>query len=224
MAYVAAKWELLPNLYAGLGYLGGQVDVTLRAGLPGGLPDPSVDIDVGAVQVPVDFDTRDDPYFPRTGWLVSGRVNLYRDSVGSDFDTNVVSLAVNRYLPFRDRDVLALRGYVRSAGEDAPFFLLSTFGGKTDLRGYDVGRYRDRLLYAVQAEYRWRFSDAWVFTGFAGAGEIAEDAGGFFEELLPAAGAGARYMLSQKHQFSLSFDVAVGKHGSQFYFGIGEAF
>jgi hypothetical protein len=33
--------------------------------------------------------------------------------------------------------------------EDTPFFLLSTFGGSSDLRGYPSGRYRDRMMYAI---------------------------------------------------------------------------
>jgi hypothetical protein len=37
-------------------------------------------------------------------------------------------------------------------------------------------------------------------------------------------GVGARYVVSQKHRVSLSFDYAVGDGESEFYFGIGEAF
>jgi hypothetical protein len=63
-----------------------------------------------------------------------------------------------------------------------------------------------------------------VFTGFAGVGEVADNLGGFFNELLPAGGIGARFMLSEKHKISLSADLSFGKNGGQFYFGIGEAF
>lgn len=41
---------------------------------------------------------------------------------------------------------------------------------------------------------------------------------------LPAAGLGVRYVLSQKDQISLSFDLSLGRNGGQFYFGVGEAF
>jgi hypothetical protein len=226
IAYLAAQWELLPDLYVGAGYLNGSTEVTLKAGettIPG-LVDPTIDVDLAALQVPVDFDTRNDEYFPRNGWLTSLRASIYRESLGSDFDTEVVSLAVNRYVPIRDRDVLALRFYFRSAGDDAPFFLLSSFGGKTDLRGYEVGRYRDELMYTTQAEYRFRYSERWVLTGFLGVGEVSDSFDGFLDNMLPAAGLGVRYVLSQKHQISLSFDLSLGRNGSQFYFGVGEAF
>lgn len=142
----------------------------------------------------------------------------------SDFDAAVVTIAANKYIAMRERDVLAVRAYLQSSGSDAPFFLLSSFGGRTDLRGYENGRYRDNMMYAVQAEYRWRKSDRWVFTGFAGVGEVAEDLDGFFDDFLPAGGVGVRSMISVKHQISLAADVGVGKNGSQVYFAVGEGF
>lgn len=187
-------------------------------------PELDVTVEMAALEVPVVYDTRDDEFFPRSGWLFNGRFYLYREFLGSDFETDIFKVAVNRYMPMRDQDVLGLRAYLRSSGTGTPFFLLSAFGGKTDLRGYDHGRYRDKHMYAVQAEYRWRFSNRWVFTGFAGLGEVAPSFDEFFQDLLPAAGIGARFVLSPKHKFSVSFDLAVGKQGTQFYFGLGEAF
>jgi hemolysin activation/secretion protein len=149
---------------------------------------------------------------------------LYRDSAGSDFDAETFKIAVNHYRPMGEQNVLALRAYLRSSSGDAPFFLLSTFGGSTDLRGYPSGRYRDRMMYALQGEYRWQFNNRWIFTGFAGFGEVAEDFSEFGRNFLPAAGIGARFVLSQKHRVSLSTDIAVGKDGTEFYFGVGEAF
>jgi len=79
-------------------------------------------------------------------------------------------------------------------------------------------------MYALQGEYRWAMNDKWIFTGFAGFGEVAPDFGGFGDNYLPAAGVGARFVVSQKHRVSLSFDIARGKDGTEYYFGVGEAF
>ena len=226
LALVAAKWEVLPDLYIGLGYMAGDTTGVVRPGqldVPD-LPDPGIALNLAAVLVPLDFDSRDDEYFPRNGWKAGVRAFVYDEAVGSDFDATVYSLEVNRYLPMREHDVLALRGVSKSADDSAPFFLLSSFGGRTDLRGYENGRYRDNLMYAVQAEYRWRKSDRWAFTGFAGVGEVADNFGGFLDELLPAVGAEARFMISVEHQVSLAADSALGNLGTQFYFGVGEAF
>jgi hypothetical protein len=98
---------------------------------------------------------------------------------------------------------------------DAPFFLLSTFGGSTDLRGYASGRFRDRMMYAAQTEYRWQFSDRWIFTGFVGFGEVADRFSNFGNNYLPAAGVGTRFVLSKEHRVGLSFDVATGTEGTE---------
>lgn len=59
--------------------------------------------------------------------------------------------------------------------------------------------------------------------GFAGFGEVAKTFGDFGNHLLPAAGIGARFILSRKHRVRLAADVAVGNDGTEFYFGVREA-
>ena len=226
--FASGSWRVWKELYLGLGYLRGNVETRPRLDLPDfpNFPDfePSIRLDVGAYTIPIEIDSRDHEQFPRDGWLIQAKGILYRESAGSDFDADIFKVAANRYLPMREKDVLASRIVVRSTSGDAPFFLLSTFGGSKDLRGYPSGRYRDRMMYAVQSEYRWQFNDRWVFTGFAGFGEVADTFGDFGDDFLPAAGVGARFVLSKKHRVGLALDVATGKDGTEFYFGVGEAF
>ncbi|MEJ2604266.1 MAG: BamA/TamA family outer membrane protein [Gammaproteobacteria bacterium] len=226
MYFGSASYRVWRRLFAGLGFLGGNVKTRPRIMFDGPLPffDPTLDLDIAAITVPIRWDSRDHEQFPRNGWYVNGRTMLFRESVGSDFDAETFELGVNRYLPVREEDVIALRAYVRSTSGDAPFFLLSTFGGSKDLRGYPAGRYRDRMMYAMQGEYRWHVGDRWILTGFAGFGEVANDFSDFGDNFLPATGIGMRFVLSQKHRISLSADLATGKEGTEFYFGVGEAF
>jgi hypothetical protein len=227
--FVKATWRVWKRLYVGLGYLSGTVDTkVLRP--PDFLPElppeliPNVKFTLGALIIPFEIDSRDNENFPRSGWKIDGSAKLYRDEVGSDFDAGVYKVFFNRYFPMRETDTLATRLVIKSSDGDAPFFLLSTFGGSKDLRGYPSGRYRDYKMYALQTEYRWHFNQRWIFTGFAGFGEVAETFKDFGKDLLPAAGVGVRFVLSKKHRISLSSDVGVGKDGVEFYFGIGEAF
>jgi hypothetical protein len=224
--FVKARWRLFGRFYAGLGYLGGHIDTRLRIvpDDPGQFFDPRLALDVGAVSIPLEIDSRDHEYFPRSGWLWKADARFYRDAFGSDFDTETFKVSVNHYFPMRENDALATRFVIRATGEDAPFFILSTFGGGTDLRGYPGGRYRDRMMYALQSEYRWQVNDKWILTGFAGFGEVASSLSDFGEDLLPAAGIGTRFVISKKHRVSLSADVAVGDDGTEFYFGVAEAF
>jgi hypothetical protein len=227
--FTKATWRVWKKMYLGVGYMAGSVNTSVRRPpdfLPE-LPDdisPSVKFDIGAYIIPMEIDSRDDTNFPRSGWKIDGVAKFFRESAGSDFDAGVYKLNFNHYRPMRENDTLATRLIMKSSDGDAPFFLLSTFGGSTDLRGYPSGRYRDRKMYALQTEYRWHFNDRWIFTGFAGFGEVAERFKDFGDDFLPATGVGVRFVLSKKHKVSLSSDIAVGNDGVEFYFGVGEAF
>jgi hypothetical protein len=223
--FASASYRVWKKLYVGLGYTAGTVDTRPEfVRDENQFFDPSLSLDIGAILIPIVVDSRDHEQFPRKGWMMTGRTMLYRKDAGSDFDAETFMISANRYIPMRENDVLAFRGYFRTTSGSAPFFIKSTFGGSTDLRGYPSGRYRDNMMYAIQGEYRWAVNNKWILTGFAGVGEVAGDVSEFGRNFLPAAGLGARFVVSQKHRVSLSFDVAQGKHGTEYYFGVGEAF
>lgn len=224
--FASGTWRLWKSLYAGLGYVNSEVESRVRLALESenGFFDPSLTVQVAGMMIPVQWDSRDHEQFPTRGVLVSGRSMFYRKDFGGDFDADTHMLSANYYYPVGERDVLALRAYGRTTNGDAPFFLLSTFGGSKDLRGYPAGRYRDRMMYALQGEYRRQINEKWIATGFAGFGEVAEKVSEFGGRLLPAAGVGARFVISQKHRVSLSMDIAFGRDGGEVYIGIGEAF
>ncbi len=106
---------------------------------------------------------------------------------------------------------------------DAPFFLFPAFGAGADLRGYQTGTYRNRFLFAAQAEYRWRFAERWGAVGFAGVGTVNDE---FLDwgTTLPSIGGGLRFVIAPKNDMSLRFDIARGRDDTEFYLGIGEAF
>ena len=53
---------------------------------------------------------------------------------------------------------------------------------------------------------------------------MAPNYGAFFNDILPAGGAGIRYILSKEFNVTVAFDVAVGRNGTEYYFSLGEAF
>jgi hypothetical protein len=223
--FASGTWRVWKELYLGLGYTGGTVETRAKLAFPDpNLVNPLGGLDIGAWMIPLEWDSRDHEQFPREGWKVDGRAMFYSDSAGSDFDAETYKIAANYYHPIGERNVLASRVMLRWTEGDAPFFLLSTFGGSTDLRGYASGRFRDRMMYAAQTEYRWQFSDRWIFTGFVGVGEVADKFSNFGSNYLPAAGVGTRFVLSKEHRVGLSVDIAAGSEGTEFYFGVGEAF
>jgi hypothetical protein len=223
--FVTGKYEVFPDGYLGLGYMYSDIETKVGLGdvLPGS-PELVFDLKVAGVQVPFQYDTRDDHQYPRNGLLVDAKAMLYRELAGSDVEAESYSVSANSYTSIRNKDVLAIRGKVQATSEGTPFFLLASVGGRGGLRGYEQGRYQDRMMYAVQAEYRWQLSDTWKVVGFAGVGEVAADFGSFFNNFLPAAGVGLRYALSKKFGVNLAVDVAHGKNGTEYYLSVGEAF
>ena len=225
--YANAKYQVFPNGYFGLGYLGANVEMTYSSDspeVPPGVLPLSDTTRIAGLEVPFQYDTRDNQQYPRNGWLVDASGIFYTEAVGSDFNAESYSVAANRYIPVRGKDVLALRAFTQATSDDAPVFLYSSVGGREDMRGYAFGRYTDLMAYTLQSEYRWQVLDDWILTGFAGVGEVAPDYGSFFNDLLPAAGVGVRYVVSREFNVNLALDVAVGKHGTEYYFTLGEAF
>jgi outer membrane protein assembly factor BamA len=223
-----ALYRVRPNLYLGLQAVTARTNTGIDLPpdlLPPDIPplDLSLDIDLVSLAPKLQFDTRDNPFYPRKGWLIEGALGISRKDLGGDVDYQRHDWAVNHYLAVTDRATLAFRGAAQYVGGDAPFFLYPAFGQGSDLRGYQTGTYRDRFLFAAQAEWRQRLSPRWGAVAFAGLGTVSPDFGGW-DETLPSAGVGLRWVAAPKNNLSVRVDVAWGKDDSEFYVSIGEAF
>lgn len=229
-------------LYAGLQYRFLRADTTIRISdisfggeLPGQLPnlpdqlpeisDPEIGVTSAGLGPIVQYDSRDSEFGPTKGWMVEFKTNFSRGAVGSDFSYESYTLAINHFRQVGENKVLAFHVSGCRVTGRVPFFDLCLFGTGNDLRGYEGGRYRDKAMFAAQAEFRWRFWKKFGLVTFVGVGAVAKDFGEFKgDELLPAGGAGLRYLASEEYGVNVSVDFAVGKDISAFYFRIGEAF
>jgi hypothetical protein len=94
------------------------------------------------------------------------------------------------------------------------------------MRGYFMGRYRDRHYLTAQAEYRrmvwWRLG----FAAFAGAGEVFGSEGSDFRlsNLQWSVGGGLRLLFNRAERVNLRVDFGVGKSTTGLYFQLEEAF
>jgi outer membrane protein assembly factor BamA len=199
----------------------------------GGQEIPSLGITIPTVQLhsrsamlgPVaQYDTRDNELNPRRGVYVNLEAGFARGAWGGESDYQKFNVAYNQYLPLA-KGVLALRASACTARGSVPFYDLCLFGMKNDLRGYEIGQYRDKAMYAVQTEYRWPLFWRIGLVAFAGVGSVAKSFGSFTSDnLLPAAGVGVRLQASKKHDVNVSVDFAVSRDSKTLYFYIGEAF
>lgn len=170
-------------------------------------------------------DTRDEVISPTAGVLASVSVRGHPDGLGSNYGFLRYTLDGRRYLR-AGPGVIALRTTMSGVSGDPPFRFLPALGGQNLLRGYFDGRFRDRFLAAVQAEYRlrvwWRFGVAF----FTAAGQVAPDPGGLrLDGFHPSGGLGLRFLLDPAQSVNIRIDWGVGERGaSGVYITATEAF
>ena len=121
--------------------------------------------------------------------------------------------------------MLALRGYLCQVSDRTPLFDLCMFGSNSDLRGYETGRYRDRTMFAAQAEYRFPLAGRFGGVVFGGTGKVAPSFGDMGDQPdLPSIGFGLRWLAAEKARVNLSVDVARGRDSTSLYVYVKEAF
>jgi hypothetical protein len=238
--------EIFENIYIGGAYTYMATDSSLqlsdlvgalRPRIRVGTPDPrrfvrswlldgrlSLELDIAAMGLRFLWDSIDNQFYPTQGHYLDVEANLYAEAFGSDAEYQTYQLAYNYYRPTSSRGVLAVRGFARTTGGNAPFFALSTFGANSDLRGYEAGRYRDKSMWAAQAEYRHKWSKRWGYVAFAGVGGVGPSFSELFDEPLPSFGGGLRYQVTKDNPIHMRLDIAVGKDDAKVYFSVGEAF
>jgi len=201
--------------------------------LPPGLNSDDLGSDVAAWApgIKVLKDTRSDVFYPTSGYkleFVGDFFNATRRGavVGEKgFSYQNYVLSYNHYLPMTPTQVMAFRGMVCDVEGEPPFYELCTFGSFSDIRGYQPGRYRDHTMFAVQSEYRKTLGRYFGFVLFGGIGEVAPAWDSLtWDDLLPAAGTGIRFNVSQKQRINMRADIAYGENGWSWNFSIGEAF
>ena len=193
--------------------------------LPPGL-DPDllkVDLTMASLAPRLQYDTRDAEFYPTSGLFVDATASFSRESLGGDLDYERYKAEANHYVKLSEKGVLASRVAMQYVAGDAPFFLYPAFGQDVDLRGYQMGSYRDQFLVAAQTEYRHRFTERIGAVAFGGVGSVSPDFLGW-EKSLWSVGAGFRWVIAPKNNISLRLDVARGRDETIYYVGVGEAF
>ena len=118
--------------------------------------------------------------------------------------------------------------YRGTYGSNTPFYTLRELGGDMTMRGYYLGRYRDKNYLAMQAELRYRFHPRIGVTGFVGTGSTFSEQ--YKPRLVPSYGLGARYFFNLEHSTTVRFEYAFGekrpgeKRQQGFYLSLSEAF
>lgn len=170
------------------------------------------------------WDTRQGLFWPQGGSLLRADAVMHRPWLGADFSASLLRLDLRHYQPIWRDHVLALRLVWFGATGEAPFQLLPALGGHTLFRGWFLGRLRDRVLLAAEAEYRIPLSARWSVVGFGSLGRVAARV----SELSPkglrgTGGIGGRFAVRKESRANFRLDLAYGDEFSV-YFQFREAF
>jgi hypothetical protein len=172
----------------------------------------------------VQWDTRLGLFWPERGNLLRADASFHRPYFGADFAATLYRIDLRHYQPvFRDH-VLALRLVAHAASGEPPFQLLPALGGNQLFRGWFLGRLRDRVLAAAEAEYRLPLSVRWALAAFGSLGRVAPRVSKLTDGAVHGAGgAGVRFAVRALGRANFRVDVAYGD-AVNVYFQFREAF
>lgn len=152
----------------------------------------------------------------------------YIKGFGSDFGFGGMNLDLRSFHPIGKRNVLAWQVKGQFLNGDVPFNQLALLGGDRLMRGYYLGRFRDKHLVSAQVEYRmlpFAFSKRLGAAVFASAGAVAPQFNEFqMRHARVAGGFGLRYLLFPKKDIYIRFDLGFTKEGTNLYIFNGESF
>ena len=114
--------------------------------------------------------------------------------------------------------------------KDVPFYMLRQMGNDQIMRGYYLGRFRDRNYLAVQAELRYKIIDRFGMVAFGGAGSVYNKGLLPQQNIKPSYGLGARVFFDLEKNLALRVDYAWGEKPVNedrikgLYISLGESF
>lgn len=183
----------------------------------------------------IQYDTRDDVATPTRGILLGANFKLFGKYWGGTYNYEIIELEYRQFKNvFRPRSTLAWIAKSQIGLGDIPFTELPTFGSPFDLRGYYMGKYRDKSMAYGIVEYRHMFGSPakyksgnfWAKCGFVawvGTGTIGETPFDWNKWKLNF-GVGLRFQMQPGKNFRLDIGKEPGQPGMQVYMNMTEAF
>ncbi|SPB14168.1 hypothetical protein NOV72_01417 [Caballeronia novacaledonica] len=198
------------------------LDSTTRFGplIPAGIQHFERDLKVGKGGIVIDYDTRDNIFYPSSGTYGELEAELARGALGSDRSFEMQTAKGYHWIPLSSRWVLGLRTDLGFSQGDIPFFAQPY----VDLRGVSQAKFQDRNQLTGELELRYNVTPRWSVLGFGGVGRAYGNLHAFSDA--PTAfgfGTGFRYLIARKLGISMGIDVAHGPGQNAFYIQVGSA-
>jgi outer membrane protein assembly factor BamA len=174
----------------------------------------------------ITYDSRSSQYYPLSGLFAKGSL-LYCDPLwGSTYHIVQFSYDFRQYIDLYKENVLAWQFYTDwRLGDAIPFQLLASIGGQDMMRGFTQGIFRDNVMAATQAEYRFPIYETLRGALFGATGDVFNSKTFNTYRLKVSYGAGLRFRVT-KANINLRFDVTHNNYykGFQYYLTALDAF
>ncbi|OAQ41651.1 hypothetical protein A5893_00635 [Pedobacter psychrophilus] len=179
------------------------------------------------------LDTRNSNTYTTKGFYGRFRYGYAPDFFGgNNFSGNLFTTDLRYFKALNKNLVLANQAFYEAirSNKDIPFYMLRQMGNDQIMRGYYLGRYRDKNYMALQTELRYRIIPRLGMVAFGGVGAVYNN--GFLpkENLKPSYGIGARAFFDLDKSLALRLDYAWGEKPtgenriSGLYISLGESF
>jgi hypothetical protein len=207
--------------YGGVRYVFFDSSSTFKGGgIPGELGNYQKDQRIGAGSLIVDYDSRNNIFYPSSGSFAEFETQFARAGFGGTENYNVYAARGFTWIPLTHTLILGLRLDTKFSTGDIPFYAQPY----VELRGVQKGRYQDRNAVATEAELRWDVTPRWSLLGFTGVGKAYGRLQSFSQaQNVQSVGAGFRYLIARKLGVSIGIDVAHSKDQNAFYIQLGSA-
>jgi hypothetical protein len=163
------------------------------------------------------WDSRDSINWPTRGSFHEAKFTIFDPVFGGDIRYQRLAIDLRQYVTTWLDQVFAFRIVAQAVWGDVPFQRLPQLGGASLFRGWYGGQLRERLLMAVEAEYRVPITKRWAAVAFGSLGRVAADIKNFdMRELHGAGGGGIRFSVDKRDRVNIRFDMAYGDHFYQY--------
>lgn len=170
------------------------------------------------------WDTRDNTFWTTRGSMVQAWYVYAPEMIGRSHGFGRGVFEARHFFPLGGGRALGVDAYAEGAHGDPPFTLLPKLGSTRFLRGIREGRYRDRLDWAAQTEYRTPVRGRLSATAFLATGAVAPRLSELsLRSAIVAGGAGLRFRLTDDGA-NIRLDVAASRQGVELYVLVLEAF
>lgn len=172
----------------------------------------------------VRYDSRDQIFYPTEGSFATLDFAFNTETLGATSNYQGLSLDVSQYYSI-NRNIFAFNVWTAKQFGDVPFQDLLPLGGGKKARGIVKGRYREKTIALLQAEYRFPIWKRFLGAAFLSYGNVGESYGTIFSNKWKLNyGGGLRFILDKENQSNIRVDIASGSDEINFYFTVNEAF